>query len=144
MKYVVGFRMDPLGKRVVLVSKMKPAWQRGRLNGVGGKIERGETARQAIIREFREETGVHIEDWEQTVVLTGKTFEVTFFRSFGYIDAVRTETDEEIIIHNVEDLFALSVIPNLKWLIPMQLDNTISWPVHIKDIAASEDDHVGN
>jgi 8-oxo-dGTP pyrophosphatase MutT (NUDIX family) len=27
---------------VLLIEKQKPAWQRGKLNGVGGKIEPGE------------------------------------------------------------------------------------------------------
>lgn len=43
--------------RSLLVLKNKPAWQRGRLNLVGGKIEAGETPAQAALRELEEEAG---------------------------------------------------------------------------------------
>lgn len=144
MEYVVGFRIDPNKGRVVLVRKEKPAWQRGFLNGVGGKIEPGETAEEAIVREFEEEAGLLITDWENTIVLTGDGYQVTFFRSFGDVESVRTVTDEQIIVHEIRNLFVLAVIPNLRWLIPMQLDNTLLWPVHLHDLAVSEDAHVGN
>jgi 8-oxo-dGTP diphosphatase len=144
VEYVVGFRIDPNKGRVVLVRKEKPAWQRGFLNGVGGKIEEGETPEQAISREFWEEAGVEVTDWEKTIVLTGEKFQVSFFRSFGDVESVRAMTDEKIVVHHIGDLSALAVIPNLRWLIPMQLDDTLLWPVHIKDIAVSEDAHVGN
>lgn len=144
MEYVVGFRIDPHWSRVVLVRKNKPAWQRGFLNGVGGKIEEGETPEQAIAREFLEEADVKISEWEKTVVLTGEKFQVSFFRSFGNVDSVRTTTDEKIVVHNIGDLPTLLVIPNLRWLIPMQTDDTIQWPIHIRDIAVSEEAHAGN
>lgn len=45
-------------KNVLLVLKDKPAWQKGRLNLVGGKIEPGETPEQAAVRELKEESGL--------------------------------------------------------------------------------------
>ena len=42
---------------VVLIKKERPKWQKGFLNGVGGKLEKNETALEAMIREFFEETG---------------------------------------------------------------------------------------
>jgi len=57
--YVLGFAFDDLG-RVALVRKEKPDWQRGRWNGIGGKVEQ-EACFDAMEREFREETGVTIE-----------------------------------------------------------------------------------
>ena len=59
-EYVVGFLFDEDARRyhktghgnVVLIEKNRPAWQAGRLNGVGGHIEIGETPDEAISREF--------------------------------------------------------------------------------------------
>ena len=41
----------------LLVLKDKPAWQKGKLNLPGGKIEEGETPEQAATRELKEEAG---------------------------------------------------------------------------------------
>lgn len=47
------------GKEVLLAMK-KRGFGEGKLNGVGGKVEEGETAEDAIIRETREEIGVSV------------------------------------------------------------------------------------
>ena len=61
--YVVGFLFNPDMTEVVLIKKNRPDWQKGLLNGVGGKIESGEDPITAMIREFKEETGVEIYNW---------------------------------------------------------------------------------
>jgi 8-oxo-dGTP pyrophosphatase MutT (NUDIX family) len=43
--------------RVLLVLKDKPAWQKGFLNMIGGKVEPGETPEDCAFRELKEETG---------------------------------------------------------------------------------------
>ena len=40
-EYVVGFMLETLSDRVIVIRKQKPLWQSGLLNGVGGKIEAG-------------------------------------------------------------------------------------------------------
>lgn len=57
VEYVLGFMFNLAESKVLLVWKNRPAWQAGKLNGVGGKIEEGETPIQAMNREFAEETG---------------------------------------------------------------------------------------
>lgn len=61
MQYVIVFpkvaNSQP-GERVLLVKKDRPAWQHGRFNLVGGKIEEGETPEQAALRELKEEAGL--------------------------------------------------------------------------------------
>ena len=62
--YVLGLAYAPRSSKVattahvLLLRKAKPKWQEGFLNGVGGKIEVGETIAGAMAREFREETGI--------------------------------------------------------------------------------------
>lgn len=55
--YVIVHARHPDGK-LLLVLKDRPAWQKGRLNLVGGKIEPGETPTHAAMREFLEESGL--------------------------------------------------------------------------------------
>lgn len=55
-RYVLGLLFSEDASRVLLVWKNRPAWQNGKLNGIGGKIEPGETPLQAMDREFVEET----------------------------------------------------------------------------------------
>jgi 8-oxo-dGTP diphosphatase len=58
--YVLGFGFDS-DRRVALIKKKRPEWQAGRWNGIGGKVELHETSREAMAREFYEESGVMIE-----------------------------------------------------------------------------------
>ena len=62
-KYVVGFLFNEGLLEVLLIRKLKPLWQRGKLNGVGGKILPTESPLEAIRREFSEETGVRPPTW---------------------------------------------------------------------------------
>lgn len=55
--YVLGFVFDLEYRDVLLIQKARPAWQAGRLNGLGGKVEEGEAFYQAMERELAEETG---------------------------------------------------------------------------------------
>lgn len=59
--YVLGFLVSTNFAQVALIGKLKPEFQKGRLNGIGGKIEPGEKPIDAMSREFWEETGVTIE-----------------------------------------------------------------------------------
>ncbi|HSI37253.1 MAG TPA: NUDIX domain-containing protein, partial [Tepidisphaeraceae bacterium] len=68
--YVCSFAFPPARDRVLLIRKNRPAWQAGKLNGVGGKIEPGETPRQAARREFEEETGLALSEEAFGHVLT--------------------------------------------------------------------------
>lgn len=123
-EYVCGFLFDSSENHVVLVRKNKPEWQKGLLNGVGGKIELGETPEVAMTREFTEETGIVIEDWKPMIILNGVDWKVYFYASKNdWCYSVNSLEQEEILIVEVEDLFAsYSVIPNLNWLIPFCLD----------------------
>ncbi|PIE78988.1 MAG: hypothetical protein CSA15_05000, partial [Candidatus Delongbacteria bacterium] len=56
--YVNGFMYSEDEKKIVLIKKNTPEWQRGLFNGIGGSIEAGESPEEAIVREFEEETGV--------------------------------------------------------------------------------------
>jgi len=131
VSYTAGFLFDEKTKRIVLIKKNKPIWQKGLYNGVGGKIEKNESPEDCIIREFEEETGVFIEDWEEFAYLYRENdFELHFFRAFdNNLWRCRSITDEKLVILDVKHLhfFYHRMIPNLEWLIPLALDKEVEY-----------------
>ncbi len=124
-KYVVGFLFNQNASKVVLIKKINPAWQNGYFNGVGGKVEKDEQPVDAMSREFLEETGVLIPVNEWTMyanVYRPAQYDMDVF--FAHSDnayQVQTIEKEEVNIFPVEAL-PTKLIPNLKWLIPLALD----------------------
>lgn len=134
--YVCGFLFSPDMTEVVLVEKNRPSWQAGKLNGIGGSIEEGEQSLDAMIREFKEETGLFISHWEEFAILENDEWIVDVYSASAAIyKNAKTTTDEIVHILKVADLHKYKVIDNLKWLIPMCLDkghvHTISSAVNI-------------
>jgi len=121
--YVVGFLFDKKLERVLLIRKNKPQWQKGLLNGVGGKAEEGETYSQAMTRKFKEEAGLWIHTWLSFHMLKFDAGAVIFYWATGDVDSAKSLTDEKLEIHLISELNSLPVIPNLRWLIPMCMDN---------------------
>ncbi len=129
-KYVVGFLFSEDRGSVALIKKNRPAWQKGRLNGIGGHVETSDASNAAAIsREFLEETGVAIpaSKWKQFSAISSPDAEVTFFKCFSQaIEDVASETDEPVAIYEVSELlqgnYYARAIPNLAWLIPMALE----------------------
>ncbi len=127
MNFVAGFAVcrEPV-PRIALIRKSHPSWQAGKLNGVGGKIETGETPAMAMVREFQEETGRRLLGWREAVKLTGSDYKVHFFVAFtelATLAALRGSDDEPIEVLDVKGALAhTDLIPNLRWIIPLCLD----------------------
>ena len=123
IKYVVGFLFDPEMNNVVLIWKNRPQWQKGFLNGVGGKIEIGEDPPTTMTREFEEEAGLKINDWIDLVDIEGDDYICHFFYALSdQIFLATTKTDEQLVIVDTLRIQHLHVIENLKWLIPLCKD----------------------
>ena len=138
---VVGFMFDPQGKRVVLINKTHPEWQKGLWNGVGGVVQTDrENAREAMAREFLEETGVETEpnQWVSAVIMNGRNAEtgedwtITFLYSLSHhgFDQVKTVTDEPVDFHRV-DILPGNLVRGLRWIIPLCLEN-IDFPLVVR------------
>ena len=134
MRYVCGFLFTHDRSRVVLIRKLKPKWQRGLVNGVGGKIEPDESPSAAMTREFNEEAGLSIPHWEPLCSLGGKDFSVDFFYCFGDAWSAKTQECEEIFLVNPLHL-PTNVIPNIRWLVPLALDDGVKKPLVAEDVA---------
>jgi 8-oxo-dGTP diphosphatase len=132
-RYSVGFMFGPGLGQVALIRKARPEWQRGKLNGVGGHIEEGETPRQAMVREFKEETGVETyeSDWTFVVVLTGPGYELNIFKARAMLHhSFTTQTDEPVNWVTSWNL-PHDIIPNLRWIIPLCWDESLVLPVQM-------------
>jgi 8-oxo-dGTP diphosphatase len=124
--YVAGFAFDYARERVILIRKNRPAWQAGKLNGVGGHIESGESARGAMLREFEEETAGGRYYWDHFATVQGHDWgSVHFFRTLtdAAFRLVQSTTDEQVEIHRIADIPWDECLPNLSWLIPLALYN---------------------
>lgn len=137
-EYVAGFLFDDHGTQVALIEKNRPAWQAGKFNAIGGKIEHGEHRQSAMNREFKEEAGVETHWRHRFSLVRTEVYAVHFYSSFSthHLDLVESQEDEPIVIHSVDPL-PVNLIPNLRWIIPMILDNTILIPETIYDIAGN-------
>jgi len=121
MKYVCGFCIGPDLKDVILIKKTRPDWQKGLLNGVGGKIEPNETPYEAMVRKFKEETGANLTEWYEFANLIDHGNEIICFFAVAS-PIVTTMTDEEVNYHSLFTTDAEKVVPSILWLIPLALD----------------------
>lgn len=112
-EYVLGFGFTP-SWRVALVRKARPAWQAGKLNGIGGAIEPGEGFSSAMRREFREETDIDHDDWRLAGLMYGKTWRVYVLTAISEaFQMVRTTTDEKVTLEPVGSVKTSYAVPDL-------------------------------
>jgi 8-oxo-dGTP diphosphatase len=110
-QYCLGFIFLEDKSSVVLIKKSRPAWQKGKLNGIGGHVESGEDPRSAMIRECYEETGVytgslHKNGWKSFADMGNITmWRCHCYACFNdeYFWSAKTTTDETIIKLNIPD-----------------------------------------
>jgi 8-oxo-dGTP diphosphatase len=143
-RYCLGFMFSENRQLVVLIAKDHPKQMVGLLNGIGGKIEVGESPRNAMVREFREEAGVATkpEDWEYRAHLsTGKIsktpFEIYCFRAidqdaFKYSRTMEREMIVKVTSFDIKK--RKDTLRNLPVLIALALDESgIKFPVILKE-----------
>lgn len=117
--YVVGFMFSEDYEKVALIRKNKPDWQKGKLNGIGGKIEQDECPDDAMLREFEEEAGA-VATWKHYGRMKGPGWCVECFACTGDLSKLISCTDEKIEI--IETLDDEDTIENLGWLIAAAID----------------------
>lgn len=125
MKYVLCFSFTP-EQELLVVRKANPAWQKGKFNAPGGKIEDGEPPIVACLREYQEETGVATmaSDWVEFAVLTGNDVKDTGWAVHCYRKLTPTLLgecneggEEPVSAVFIEALAQLpNVVPNLRYL----------------------------
>ena len=123
--YTVGFIFNPDFSKVLLVEKNRPDWQKGKLNGVGGKIEPGEESSACIAREVFEETSLKTrpEDWTFVGEMKTADWRVDVYTMIhrGDLGDAKTVTDEKIEWNSAKPL-PERALSNLRWLVPLSMD----------------------
>jgi ADP-ribose pyrophosphatase YjhB (NUDIX family) len=78
--YCLAFAFDAGWRPALFIKKKGPEGSRG-LNGLGGELEEGETAREAMSREFKEEGGTWIapQRWTHFATLNGPEYTIDCF-----------------------------------------------------------------
>jgi 8-oxo-dGTP diphosphatase len=127
-KYVVGFAFSSNLQSVMLIKKVRPAWQAGKLNGIGGKVEPCELAVCSMVREFREESGLNTHDshWHRFAQLqtsNGATVHCFYYVFRGPMPVVSSPTDEEVVVIKTDDLARHNIVANVAWMIPIALNH---------------------
>lgn len=142
-KYVLGFLFGR--SSVLLIQKSKPPWQRGLLNGIGGKVEEADEAGEAsatvlnaMNREAEEEAGLVCLDWKAFCVMGGPGWEVTCFMCqiddeyllAEYDGPAQQKEEEELFDVSLEDirLHRRQTVSNISWLVEMALDRNHGKP----------------
>ena len=131
--FVLGFAFTPSIGSVLLIEKQHgPSFNIGKWNGIGGKIEPGESARGAMAREFKEECGIHTESehWycfhieahrarrEQT--LNPRIYCLTTVLSINQFESFWSATDEMVKPFLVDDMgLRHGGVYNLAYLLEM-------------------------
>ncbi len=124
-KYCLGFMFNEKHTDVLLINKERPEWQKGLINGIGGKLEEGENSISAMVREFREETGIdsNESDWRYVVTMYRYDWEVDVYTTTSdMIFYAQDKTDESTVVLPLGELDGFPLISNLYWLLPMCLD----------------------
>ena len=136
-RYSAVALFNPNLDRVVLIHKLRPAWQAGKANFPGGKVEdsdRKEAVRKYRIawshhedagahlhcaaRELAEETGIVIAAESLTLFCTlrfnntsqPQPAECRFYCAIGDVDAAQTRESESIFVADVDDVLDGQVI----------------------------------
>ena len=136
-EYVLGFAFNTKKTHIVLIEKDRPEWQKGKLNGVGGKIDPEDNSpRTAMVREFKEETGIITQenDWHNYSVMDcgndimGGESRLHIFRYFGD-DILNCKTQESEIIRviPISMVYNFPLITKVNYMIPLALDSEVDF-----------------
>jgi len=127
-QYTIGALFTPDFRRVLLIQKQRPDWQKGKLNLPGGHIEPDEDGPLCVAREFEEEAGIWIipEEWRSIGKIVNEGHYTVDILTTIYHENVHGPikfgiTDEEVMWCDVNAL-PETVISNLHWLIPFALN----------------------
>src|SRR5258708_24343400 len=139
--YVNGFMFDEQGKNMVFIEERKfpenVDWSLNPFNGVGGKIESGETHVEAMVREFGEETGVQTRtsDWTLFAIMENPEWIVFYFKCFNELYFWDADTTTEELIYKLPASAEYFTVKHLSFLIPLALYPSLEGVAHIREVS---------
>ena len=152
-KYVVVYPFDPrYPGRVLLVLKDRPAWQKGCLNLLGGKVEEGEAELDTAVRELYEESGLKLKPLKrqrskrmEDVKLMGA---IVTDVSFVYCVSLPVDGDAKLKPRKGETEVSQwhewdvvkrdpRLLPNLRCVIPLMMAGVTGWFANGQEVGES-------
>jgi 8-oxo-dGTP pyrophosphatase MutT (NUDIX family) len=90
-EYCLGYIFNEDKTKVYLLNIDKPGkFGHGLINGLGGKLEPGESYYKAMVREFSEEGGTVIDDWSYIGEYTGYKSEIeSYYKVYTYVSIIK-------------------------------------------------------
>lgn len=136
--YTLGLAFNHDLSKIALAYKNHPSWQEDRYNGIGGEVKESESVLDGMIREFQEETGVQVDEWNQLGMLTFEDAYVHVFASrlpSNQFIEIDTKTNEKVDIISLRGIlrsasekdFNKYYIDDLAWLIPLAVAKLRNW-----------------
>lgn len=124
--YCLGFIFNKDLTQLLLIKKEKPLNQKDKLNGIGGKVEEGESFYDAIVREVKEEANLDIKDWKELAtegdfeyyrigVFTTKLPDSIFY-------SFKSNTNETINVFTVDEINQIPLVENVNNLINKSIE----------------------
>ncbi len=138
--YVLGFIVSRHAQAVLLIEKIKPAFQNGFLNGIGGKIELEDSGDmfKAMARECEEETGLKTtpDNWKHVCTMNCKenstdnvssswTVHVLTIPMKEEIFKYQSKTEEIVHLRSLNSIVVTNkeLLGNITWLVGMSIDS---------------------
>jgi len=128
MKYTLAFLFSKQVDAVLLIKKKhKPQRHIGKYNGLGGHIEPGESSRESIAREVKEECGIGLVEasYDKFAVMQGSKWLCFCYRAFidGLDEYAALDTREGLVeAISLSELNEIPKVCNVEWLIGLALD----------------------
>lgn len=126
-EYVLGYicevdQDDDLTGRFLLIRKDRTSegleWQKGKLNGVGGKVLPDEHPLESMIRECKEETGLDIQNWWNVGRMIGTGWKVSIYCTTHHnLEEAKSSSEGPLVIADDQTIRRDMMVPN----VPMHL-----------------------
>lgn len=121
---VVGFCFDLEKKKVILC-----VINNSTLDGIAGHVKQGELYTTAMSRIFKEKADLGVTSFQRFAITETGNSKIHFLKSFikfYEIMGARSTVSEKIFLYDMTyPLNNYELHPNLKWLIPMALDDDL-------------------
>lgn len=143
--YVLALLYNGDTRACVFVQKLHgPLHMRGKFNGPGGKVEKGESPLQAVKREVYEEVGLNLpEDRYDHIITSHGNDEISPWRMHIFRAFLRASefhpmalTDEGMYVFSLDDLPYPQLVPNLAWMVHFGWNPTVRLPLLLEDHTA--------
>jgi 8-oxo-dGTP pyrophosphatase MutT (NUDIX family) len=136
LEYIIVYaHSDKLGSShlIPMIHKNRPEHLKGMINLPGGKVEKGETCKEAAVRELKEETGLEAVGKAEVVgeIMCNHCFITVVAVQVEYKELVpRKGETEQVQWYHPGKLSMPNLMPNLRLIIPLIIGNVKNWLIN--------------